>query len=97
MGDGAMIAFTEEEQRYIVSWVRDGGPRHWAGFYAAVLVAPISMAAYGFIQRDVLAMGIAFVGLLAMVIWGVSSAGNNWHLMKSICIKLTTELQSSRQ
>ena len=83
-----MPEFTPEEQRVIHSYTRDRGPKDWISFYLAVLAAPIAMAVYGMAQSDVIAMAIAFFGLLVLVAWGVSSAAKDWKALKSICVKL---------
>jgi len=93
-----MPDFTPEEQRLIYAYARDRGPISWISFYLAVLTAPVAMAAYGMMQSDVLAMSIAFFGLLALIAWGVSSSVRNFKTTRAICMKLasTTPLATSR-
>jgi hypothetical protein len=90
-----MLQFTLEEQRLIASYTRDRGPRDWMSFYVAVLVAPIGFALYGMVKGDVIAMAVAFFGLLALVAWGVSSAIRDWRLVKAICVKLSVTLPNT--
>jgi hypothetical protein len=90
-----MSQFTTDEEQLILYYTRSRGLRDWLGYYLAFLFAPLAMAVYGFVQKDVLAMSIAYLGRLVMVICGVSSSAKDWGLIKSICVKLASTMQHS--
>ena len=89
------IRLDVEEQRLIYNYVRSRGFRDWGAFYAAILFAPVAMAVYGLAQSDVLAMAIAFVGLLVFLAWLLTSATRDWRLTKSVFEKVIAEQNSS--
>ncbi len=65
---------------------RDGADRFWS--YASVLVAPVLMALYGIVQREYVAVSVAFAGLLAMVVWAVFRDLRHAGLYRQICRKI---------
>jgi hypothetical protein len=47
------------------------------------------------VKGDVIAIAIAFFGLLALVAWGASNATRDWRLVKAICVKLALTLPNA--
>ena len=85
----------ERELLLYFATARAGSSR--LGFYLSVLAAPIAFAIYGVIQRDFVALAVAFFGLLAFVAWVVSSDRKHAKLLQSIASKITaSEGEGSR-
>lgn len=57
-------------------------------FYICVLVAPTGFALYGTLNKDPVAMLVAFLGLLAFVIWFVFSSLKYEKMLNNICMKI---------
>jgi hypothetical protein len=82
--------FTSEEKNLIRIVAADKGYADRLWFYVAVLIAPLAMAIYGIAQRDYLALTVAFLGLLAMVVWSIWREFRHLPLYRSIFAKLTS-------
>lgn len=80
--------FTPEEWKLIRHSAADRGSFSHASFFAAALFAPIVFAIYGTVQRDFVAILVAFLGLLLLLGWFVVAAFRNSKLLASICSKL---------
>ncbi len=80
--------FTAEEENVLRLLAADKGNRDRLGFYVAVLVAPFAMAIYGVVQRDYLALAVAFFGLLALVAWSIWREFQHLSLFRSIARKM---------
>ena len=69
MGD---LHLTEEERKLAEDMAGDrNGFGARVGFYGSVLVPFVLFASYGILKSDVVAIGLAFVGLLLFVCWGI--------------------------
>ena len=53
-------------------------------FYLCVLAAPIGFAVYGALNKDPIAMFVAFLGLLVFVAWYISASIKNEKSMNGI-------------
>ena len=65
-----MLTPEEENLLRLMATERGNLDRLW--FYVAVLLAPVAMAVYGFVQRDYIALAVAFFGLLVLVVWSIT-------------------------
>ncbi|GHA03225.1 hypothetical protein GCM10008090_10270 [Arenicella chitinivorans] len=88
-------SFTEEELNYIKELSLQQSTLKQVYFYACVLIAPLAFAIYGFINSDVLAMLIAFLGLMVFVAWFLSQSLSGGRLLNVICQKIVQNLESS--
>ena len=57
-------------------------------FYFCVLFAPMSFAIYGLIKNDVIALCVAFLGLLIFVFWLISRSLKGASTFTSACQKI---------
>jgi hypothetical protein len=60
----------------------------WLGFYAAILVPIVVFAIYGLVRRDIVAMGIAFGGLLLYQIWKIATDLSRIAIYRSLMTKM---------
>jgi hypothetical protein len=61
------------EREFLYSWRRSTPLWHWIAYYTAILVPLTAFAIYGLVQRDVIAMAIAFGGLLLYTFYNAAS------------------------
>ena len=61
------------ERELLYLWRRSTPLWHWAAYYIAMLVPLTAFADYGLVQRDVIAMSIAFGGLLLYTLYNAAS------------------------
>jgi len=80
--------FTPEEMRLIHRYSADRGRFSRVSFYCAALFAPVLFAIYGTLQRDFVALLIAFLGLIAFVLWMLTADVRSGDLIRSVCRKL---------
>lgn len=66
------LGFSREERAWIELAAREQGVGSRVRFYAAVFTPVLLFGGYGALQWDVVALGVALVGLWALVIWRVS-------------------------
>lgn len=86
MGD---MNFTEEEASLVEEMARDRhGIASRLGFYASVLVPVFIFGVYGAFQRDLLAIGLALVGLTIFVVWKIAQESKYVGPYKSIFQKV---------
>lgn len=79
---------TVEEENVVRILAADTGNRDRLWFYIVVLVAPLGMAVYGFLQRDYLALAVAFFGLFILVAWWVWREIQHLAIFRSIAKKM---------
>lgn len=58
------------------------------GFYLSVLATPLAFAIYGALNRDVIAMAIAFFGQFAFVVWVLRGDTRQAATLRSIATRL---------
>lgn len=66
------------------------------GFYLSVLVTPLAFAIYGALNRDVIAMAIAFFGQFVFVVWVVKGDTRQATTLRSIAGKLLASVGKDR-
>lgn len=81
-------SFTEEELALIKQYAANSSALSNLGFYSSVIFAPIAFAIYGYLKEDTLAVSVAFIGLLAFVIWMVVSTLSAGRILGGVCEKL---------
>jgi hypothetical protein len=67
------------------------------GFYASVLVPALAFAGYGWIHGDVLAIGIAFAGLVGFLCWRISRELSLAPIYKSLFSKIAENERSGNE
>jgi hypothetical protein len=81
--------FTPEERALMHSW---SGRRHamgsWLAFYAAILMPMVAFAAYGVVKRDVIAVAIAFGGVLLYQLWSIAHDFSRRETYRSLMTKI---------
>ena len=81
-------AFTTEERALVHSWSVRGGRGSWLAYYAAILVPMVLFAVYGVIKRDVIAVAIAFGGLLLYQLWNIAHDHSRRDIYRSLMMKV---------
>jgi hypothetical protein len=84
---------TAEEREFVQRFAASQKRFSRIGFFASVLFAPLAVAAYGAVQRDYMALLVAFLGLAGFVGWVVVHDISGGEVLQSICAKLVTENQ----
>lgn len=81
------IGFSEEEKRQI-ALVAKQKASSYAGYYASVIAPSLAFAVYGIVQRDFVAISIAFASLLIFVCWHLSAQFSHYGTYQSIFQKI---------
>ena len=81
-----MLSEDEEQLVRLFARERNNSDRLW--FYAAALFAPVAIGIYGVVQRDWLALAVAFFGLFGMVAWSVHREFRYAIHFRGICTKV---------
>jgi hypothetical protein len=81
-------SLTRDERELLYSWRRTATPMSWLGYYIAILVPMTAFALYGIAKRDVVAVGIAFGGLLLYSLWNIASQFGRGESYRRIAAKL---------
>jgi hypothetical protein len=79
---------TQEERSVLHSWSRGTSLKSWIGFYIAILVPMTAFAIYGIAKSDVIAVGIAYSGLLLYSLWNIASQFSRAGTYKGLSAKL---------
>lgn len=85
------LDFSPEEWSIIVgfaSW--HGAARNRIGWYASAVGPILLFGAYGIWKSDIIALGLAFVSLLAYVAWVSAAEVRGLKEYRSICNKIIT-------
>ncbi len=81
--------FSNEERRLISYFaVNAHDTVRRLSFYAAVLTPIVLFATYGLFRLDIIAVSVAFTGLLTYQFWRISAEIKNAKLLHSICKKM---------
>ena len=83
------IAFTPEERALLHSW--SGRGRYagsWVAYYAAILIPMVVFAVYGVVKRDVVAVAIAFGGILLYQLWSIANDLSRREIYRSLMTKV---------
>ena len=65
------------------------------GFDAATVLPVLAFAIFGFVKRDLVALGLAFFGLLALYLWRISAESGMTPIYRSISQKVLQHQQPS--
>ena len=90
------LDLTDEERALVARWAlikADNGSR--LSFYAAALFPALVFGIYGMLHKDIVALGLAFVGLVGFLVWRVSRELRFAPLHHSLFVKLDTFLRHS--
>ncbi|GLQ97878.1 hypothetical protein [Dyella mobilis] len=88
------INFTPDEKRYIAYFTRLDKPIYRWGFYSAWLVPILAFGSYGLLRQDIVALGMAFFGLLFFTLWRIASSFRSQRIVASILDKVADEKSS---
>jgi len=78
--------FTNEEKALIQEYAYSTAPKR-TFFYVMMVLTPIAAEVYGIMEKDIPAMIIGFLSLLALLIWVLTSSWGDAKLLTSICTK----------
>lgn len=87
--------FTEQEIELAKYYSAKQSVTSLFGFYCCCLFVPFAFAVYGLLNRDVIAVFIAFCGLLAFIVWYVVASMKNEAVINSLCTKIVEQEISS--
>jgi hypothetical protein len=82
------LKLTPEERAALRRWRAQYDTPRRLGYYAAILLPMVWFAIYGVIRRDVVAVSIAFAGILLYQLWGVSDYLSRAPLNRSLICKI---------
>jgi len=82
------LNFSEKELNLIKQYSVQQSLLRTLVFYVCVLSTPIGFAVYGALSRDTTAMFVAFLGLLAFVVWYISASMKNEEAINDIFDKI---------
>jgi hypothetical protein len=80
--------FTPDEKHYIAYFARVEKLLYRLGFYAAWLTPIFAFGAYGLLDQDFVALGMAFFALFSFMLWLITAASRSRRMISSICSKL---------
>jgi len=80
--------FTQKEFELIKNYSLRQSKLQIFSFYFFILLTPLIFATYGLVNRDPIAVFVAFGGLLIFIIWLVLSLMKNEELLNSVCEKI---------
>jgi hypothetical protein len=68
------LGFSKAESAYVARVVRSGDSNFdRLGFYAATLLPSCGFGFYGIVRGEIIALALAFIGLLLFLIWRISA------------------------
>jgi hypothetical protein len=86
------------ERELVEAMARDThSPASRIGFFASVLVPVLAFAAYGIFKKDIVAVGLAFAGLLIFVWWRLSHEFTKVPIYKSLFTKILNHEKTEAQ
>lgn len=83
------LDLTAEEHALLQRWcAQSSSVRVYLGYYGAILLPMIAFAIYGLIKRDVIALSIAFAGLLIYQLYRIATDFDRSGLYQSLFRKI---------
>jgi hypothetical protein len=83
------LELTPEERGLLLRWrAQSETLLAYLGYYGAILLPMVAFAAYGIIKRDVIALSIAFAGLLIYQLYRIATELSQLALYQSLASKI---------